>query len=125
MRSVTLSCVFALLLPSAMQAQSPELSKTVQEFVRVRAPKIVLTHARIVDGTGGPAVEDQNVIIEAGKIAGIQKGADVAATPDATVLDLHGYTVIPGLVGMHNHLFYKARPNLNSQRHFDNPVVVP
>ena len=126
MRSVTLSCVLALLLlPSAMQAQSPELSKTVQEFVRVRAPKIVLTHVRIIDGTGGPAVEDQNVIIEAGKIAGIQKGADVTATADATVLDLHGYTVIPGLVGMHNHLFYIARPNLNSQRHFDNPVVVP
>ena len=63
MRSVTLSCVLALLLlPSAMQAQSPELSKTVQEFVRVRAPKIVLTHVRIIDGTGGPAVEDQNVI---------------------------------------------------------------
>ena len=126
MRSATLSCVLALLLlPSATQAQSPELSKTVQEFVRVRAPKIVLTHVRIVDGTGAPAVEDQNVIIEAGKIAGIQKGSDVTATADATVLDLHGYTVIPGLVGMHNHLFYIARPNLNSQRHFDNPVVVP
>jgi imidazolonepropionase-like amidohydrolase len=126
MRSATLSSVFALLLvPSAMQAQSPELSKTVQEFVRVRAPKIVLTHVRIIDGTGAPAVEDQNVIIEAGKIRGIQKGSDLTATAGATVLDLRGYTVIPGLVGMHNHLFYIARPNLNSQRHFDNPVVVP
>src|SRR5712672_4037404 len=126
MRSATLSCFFGLLfLPSAMQAQSPELAKSVQEFVRVGTPKIVLAHVRIIDGTGGPAVEDQNVIIEAGKIAGIQKGADVAATADATVLDLHGYTVIPGLVGTHNHLFYIARPNLNSQRHFDNPVVVP
>src|SRR5712671_4791468 len=126
MRSVTLSCVLALLLfPSAMQAQSPELSKTVQEFVRIRAPKIVLTHVRIIDGTGAPAVEDQNVIIEAGEVTGIQKGSDLAATAGITVLDLHGYTVIPGLVGMHNHLFYIARPNLDSQRHFDNPVVVP
>src|SRR5712671_3726738 len=126
MRSVTLSCVLALLLfPSAMQAQSPELSKTVQEFVRVSAPKIVLAHVRIIDGTGAPAVEDQNVIIEAGKIAGIQKGSDQTATAGITVLDLHGYTVIPGLVGMHNHLFYIARPNLNSQRHFDPPVLAP
>ena len=125
MRSATLSCFFGLLfLPSATQAQSPELSKTVQEFVRVGAPKIVLTHVRIIDGTGAPAVEDQNVIIEAGKIASIQKGSDLAATAGITVLDLHGYAVIPGLVGMHNHLFYIARPNLNSQRHFDNPVVV-
>jgi len=81
MRSATLSCFFGLLfLPSAMQAQSPELSKSVQEFVRVGTPKIVLAHVRIIDGTGGPAVEDQNVIIEAGKIAGIQKGSDLAAS---------------------------------------------
>jgi imidazolonepropionase-like amidohydrolase len=107
------------------RAQSTELSKAVEEFVRVRAAKIVLTHVRIIDGTGAPAVEDQNVIIEGGKIAGVEKGSDVAATAAATVLDLHGYTVIPGLVGMHNHLFYIARPNLDSRRHFDNPVLVP
>jgi imidazolonepropionase-like amidohydrolase len=114
-----------LLLSVTMQAQSPELAKTVQEFVRVRAPKIVLAHVRIIDGTGGPTVEDQNVVIEGGKIAGIEKGSDVPASAGVTALDLHGYTVIPGLVGMHNHLFYIARPNLDSQRHFDSPVAVP
>jgi imidazolonepropionase-like amidohydrolase len=125
MRSRPLLCVLGLLLSIRMQAQSPELSKTVQEFVRVRGPKIVLTHVRIIDGTGAPAVEDQNVVIEAGKIAVVEKGSDVAVTAGTTVLDLHGYTVIPGLVGMHNHLFYIARPNLDSQRHFDNPVLIP
>jgi len=44
---------------------------------------------------------------------------------DTTVLDLHGYTVIPGIVGMHDHLFYIARPNLDSQWHFDQPDVSP
>jgi imidazolonepropionase-like amidohydrolase len=125
MRSRPLLCVLGLLLSIRMQAQSPELSKTVQEFVRVRGPKIFLTHVRIIDGTGAPAVEDQNVVIEAGKIAVVEKGSDVAVTAGTTVLDLHGYTVIPGLVGMHNHLFYIARPNLDSQRHFDNPVLIP
>ena len=81
MRSGTLWRVVGLLLLSTnLQAQSPELSKTVQEFVRVRGPKIVLTHVRIVDGTGAAAIEDQNVVIEAGKIAGIQKGSDLTAT---------------------------------------------
>ena len=107
------------------EAQSPELSKAVQEFVRIRAPKIVLAHVRIVDGTGAPALEDQNVVIEGGKITGIQNGSDLTTTAGTTVLDLRGYTVIPGLVGMHNHLFYIARPNLDSQRHFDNPVLIP
>jgi len=106
-------------------AQVPELSKAVKEFVGYSGPKIVLTHVRVIDGTGASVVEDQNVTIEGGKISAIDKGADVNAADGVTVIDLRGYSVIPGLVGMHNHLFYIARPNLNSGRHFDDPVVVP
>jgi imidazolonepropionase-like amidohydrolase len=97
----------------------------VQEFVRVRDPKIVLTHVRVIDGTGAPAIEDQSVVIEAGKILAVQKSSDMAAIPGATELDLRGYTVIPGIVGMHNHLFYIARPNFDSRRHYDDPPVLP
>jgi imidazolonepropionase-like amidohydrolase len=122
---ILLPFVLPLLLPFAARAQAPELSNTVKQFVRVQAARVVLTHVRIIDGTGAPAVEDQNVVIEGGKIAAVQKGADVPAAKDTTVLDLRGYTVIPGIVGMHNHLFYIAEPNLDSQRHFDEPLVVP
>jgi imidazolonepropionase-like amidohydrolase len=111
------------LLP--LSAQIPELSKSVKQFVRVDAPKVVLTHVRVIDGTGAAAVEDQNVVIEGGKISALQKGADVTAAAGMTVLDLHGYTVMPGIVGMHNHLFYIARPNLNSQRKYEQPVLAP
>jgi len=114
---------FLFLLPLA--SQTPELSKAVKEFVRVDTPRIVLTHVRVIDGTGGPAVEDQNVVVEGGKISAIQPGTDTAAANGTTVLDLRGYTVMPGIVGMHNHLFYIARPNLNSQWKYDQPVVVP
>ena len=115
----------AFIAPSQARAQSPELSKTVQEFVRVQTARVVLAHVRIIDGTGAPPAEDQNVIIEGGKIAGIEKGADVASAANTTVLDLRGYTAIPGIVGMHNHLFYIARPNLDTQRHFAEPLLVP
>jgi imidazolonepropionase-like amidohydrolase len=121
-----LSRVLVLFLLSLTAwGQNPELSKTVKEFVRVQAPKTVLTHVRIVDGTGAPAVEDQNIVIEGGKITTIHNGADVAAAEGITVLDLRGYTVMPGIVGMHNHLFYIARPNLNANWHYEQPVVVP
>jgi imidazolonepropionase-like amidohydrolase len=126
MPSRFLSLVFVLLLASlTVRAQTPELSRPVQEFVRVNPGKIVLTHVRIIDGTGAPAVDDQNVVIENGKITAIHPGADLAADKNTTVLDLRGHTLIPGLVGMHDHLFYIARPNLDSRRHFDDPVVVP
>jgi len=115
--------VFFFLLPAT--AQTAELSKSVKQVVRVDAAKVVLTHVRVIDGTGAAAVEDQNVVIEDGKISAIQKGVDVAAAAGATVLDLRGYTVMPGIVGMHNHLFYVARPNLNSQWKADAPLLVP
>src|SRR6478672_6566397 len=125
MPSRFLSWVFVLLLISLpLRAKSPELSKAVQEYVRVNAGKAVLTHVRIVGGTGAGAVEDQNGVIENGKIAAVQPGADVPADKSTAVLDLHGYTVMPGIVGMHDHLFYIVRPNLDSRRHFDNPVLV-
>jgi imidazolonepropionase-like amidohydrolase len=114
-----------LLLSTTLQAQTPELSKAVQELVRVRAPRIVLRHVRIIDGTGAPTIEDQDIVIEAGKIAAVQKSSDRTANPGATELDLRGYTVIPGIVGMHNHLFYIARPNFDSRRHYDDPPVLP
>ena len=114
-----------LALSLSLQAQPPALSKTVQEYVSVNAPKVVLTHVRIIDGTGSPAVEDQNIVIEGGKITAVQKGADVAASANVAVLDLRGHSVMPGIVGMHNHLFYIARPDLNAQRRSEPPLLVP
>jgi imidazolonepropionase-like amidohydrolase len=111
--------------PLTTQAQSPKLSKEVQEFVRVRGPRIVLTHVRVIDGTGAPAQEDQNVVIEGAKIAAIEPGADVAMTNGTSVLDLHGYSLMPGIVGMHNHLFYIASPNLKSDRKYEEPLLLP
>jgi imidazolonepropionase-like amidohydrolase len=125
MRLRGLVILTAFLCSFAAAAQTPERSKAVKPFVRVDAPKVILTHVRVIDGTGAAAVDDQNVVIEGGKIAAIQKGADVAATDGTTVLELRGYTVMPGIVGMHNHLFYIVRPNLDSQRRFDTPVLVP
>jgi len=104
---------------------SSQLSKEVLQYVRVRSPKVVLTHVRIIDGTGRAAVEDQNVVLEGGKISAIQPGADVAKMQGIEVLDLHGYSVMPGIVGMHNHLFYVARPNLDSKWHGNEPLLVP
>ncbi len=129
MVSRLLSCS-VLLFAVVAHAQTAPLSKGVQEFVRVQTPRVVLTHVRVIDGTGAPAVEDQNVVIENGKIASIEKGAEVKGpegqtSNGTTVIEGRGYTVMPGIVGMHNHLFYIVRPNLNSQHHYDAPVLVP
>jgi imidazolonepropionase-like amidohydrolase len=97
----------------------------VKPYIRHATPRIVLSHVRVIDGTGVPAVDDRNVTIERGRIAAIEAGADVAAAPDTTVLDMSGRTVLPGLVGMHEHMYYIARPNLDAAGHSEDPLVVP
>src|ERR1700743_2792427 len=96
---------FLLCLFGCNAAFGQTLSSAVKSFVKVDAPTVALTHIRVIDGTGAPARADQNVILSQGKIVSI---TDASAAPpkDAQVLDLHGYSVIPGLVGMHDHLFY-------------------
>jgi imidazolonepropionase-like amidohydrolase len=97
----------------------------VQSYVKVSTPRVVLAHVRVIDGAGHPAVEDRNVVIERGKITAIQPGADVAASDGTTVLDLRGESVMPGIVGMHDHLFYIERPNWDEDWAWEPPLVVP
>lgn len=117
--------LLVVLLPVLLHAQQPALSKAAQKYVRVNAGKVVLEHVRVIDGTGAAAVEDQNVVIEGGKIAAVQGGADVGAAAGASVLDLRGYSVMPGIVGMHDHLFYIARPDFAADWSSEPPVLAP
>ena len=91
---------------SAMQAQAPAALKP---FVKEDAPVLVLEHVRVIDGTGDAARDDQRVVIDHGKILDVGPEAAHQVLPaGAKVLDLRGMTVFPGLVGMHEHLFYPA-----------------
>ncbi len=84
------------------------LSPQVRPFVKVEAPVVALTHVRVIDGSGAAAREDQTVIIASGKIQALGNSWDTPTPPGAQVIDLSGYTVIPGLVGMHDHLVYPS-----------------
>src|SRR5215470_1256970 len=77
------------------------------KFTSLTAPVIALTHTRVVDGTGRPARDDQTLIVQGGKIAAIGKSGAVEIPKGARIRDLTGKTVLPGLVGMHEHLFYQ------------------
>ncbi len=101
------SIAFSLIASSNLFAQAP-MSDVVKSFVKVNAPVIALEHVRVIDGTGAAPVDDQTVILESGRIRTLGSFASTPAPAGATVLDLTGYTVIPGLVGMHDHMFYPS-----------------
>jgi imidazolonepropionase-like amidohydrolase len=118
-------CVFLLFTSRVDAQQSAALSPLVQKYVRVNTSKVILEHVRVIDGTGRPAEEDQNVVIEQGKITALQAGSDTPAADGVTVLNLRGHTVMPGIIGMHNHLFYVAQPDRDAQWNSEPPLLVP
>jgi imidazolonepropionase-like amidohydrolase len=104
MRPAAVVLCGALLISTGAMAQ---LKDGVKPFVKEDAPVLVLNHVRVIDGTGAATMEDQRIDIENGKITRVQSAKlRNAYPPNAKVLDLTGHTVIPGLVGMHEHLFY-------------------
>jgi hypothetical protein len=98
--------LFLFFMLALAVAHGQTQSSDVAPFIAVDAPVFVLNHVRVIDGTGAPAVEDQSVVVANGKIQSIGPAASLQAPAGALVLDRSGYTVIPGLVGMHNHLYY-------------------
>ncbi|MGA7565244.1 MAG: amidohydrolase family protein [Terriglobales bacterium] len=104
MRKLVVGIGVLLVFSVALFAQT--LSPLVRGFVKVDAPIVALTHVRVIDGTGSAAREDQTIVISKGKIDSVSDAASAGVPAGAEVLDLHGYSVIPGMVGMHDHMFY-------------------
>jgi len=101
-----------LLVPTLVLAQRPTLSATVKQYVAVDTPVVALTNVRVIDGTGAAAKEDQTLIIRDGNILALGPGRSTKVPDGAQVMDLTGKSVIPGLVMMHEHLYYPTGPGV-------------
>jgi imidazolonepropionase-like amidohydrolase len=98
-----------LLAPAQLFAQpAASLSPQVSTFVVEDAPVFVITQVRVVDGRGGPAVEDQTVVVSDGRILALGDSRSTPVPEEARIMEKPGHTLIPGLVGMHDHIFYPA-----------------
>jgi amidohydrolase family protein len=95
----------SLVIAAVAGAQTQKASD-VAAFVTVDTPIFVLNHVRVIDGTGSAAKEDQAIVIANGKIQSIGPAASAQIPQGALLLDRSGYSVAPGLIGMHDHLYY-------------------
>ena len=95
-----------------LSAQRPTLSAAVRSFVAVDSPIIALTHVRVIDGTGAQPRDDQTIIIRDGRITALGNSRSVSVPGEAKVIDLTGKSVIPGLVMVHEHLYYPTAPGI-------------
>ena len=114
-------CVLAVLCSTVICFAQPQAASSTKDFIRVQSPVIVLEHVRVIDGTGAPAQADQTIVISGGKITAIGKAGAVTIPADANRMDMTGYSALPGLVGMHDHLFYPAGGGLYHDMPFSFP----
>jgi imidazolonepropionase-like amidohydrolase len=108
------ACI-TIALGAALLAQAPQFSDSVRTFIKVDAPVVALTNARVIDGTGAPAKENQTLVIRGGNIAELGDASRVKAPAGATVIDLTGKSVMPGIVMVHEHLYYPTGPGVYGQ----------
>ena len=113
--AAALAGVLAAALTAPIRAQRPTLSDNVKAYVRVEAPVIALTNARVIDGTGAPARDRQTLLIRDGLIAEVGDAARVTVPAGATTIDLTGKSVMPGIVMVHEHLYYPTGPGVYGQ----------
>ena len=67
-----------LIATAPLAAQERPLPAGVAPFVSVDAPVVALTHVRLVDGTGSPALDDHTVIVRGARIDAV---GPAASTP--------------------------------------------
>ncbi len=96
----------SLILAVPLGAQRPsDLADDVKQYVTVDAEVVALTNVALIDGTGAAVKYRQTIIIENGWIRAVGNTGDVHVPAGADVHDLTGHTVIPGMMGLHNHMY--------------------
>jgi len=107
--------------PPPATGPAARLSSEVRQFASVTEPMVALLNATVIDGTGRAPRTGQTVVISHGRVAAVGPSASVIVSTGARRIDLAGHTVIPGIVGMHDHLFYTAVGGRAAQMSFTGP----
>ena len=71
-----------------------------------------LTRATVIDGTGAPPQKDVTIVMEGGRIRDLGPSSRVTVPAGATVVDLSGKFVVPGIINAHGHVSANAEPEL-------------
>ena len=122
MYRITVLLALATLQPRALLAERPDsLSEEVRRYVAVDTAVVALTNVLLVDGTGAAPRPGQTIVVRDGRIAAVGPAGTVQVPAGARTMDLGGHTVIPGIVGMHDHMFYTAAGGRAVQMSYTGP----
>ena len=80
--------------------------------VGASAQVTVLTHGTVIDGTGAAPQNDVTIVMENGRIRDMGPSSKIPTPAGATVLDLTGKFIVPGIINAHGHVDAKRDPQL-------------
>lgn len=90
----------------SFQINAQEFTPQVKAFIAVDTSNIAITNVTVIDGTGGEIKEGQTIVISKGLIQDVGNAISVVIPKNSLIINGTGKTVIPGLVMLHEHLFY-------------------
>ena len=108
-------------LAEDLSAQRPVEGSAAAGYAVVDAEAVALTGVTLIDGTGTPARTGQTVVIQGSRIGAVGPDGQVDIPGGAEVMDMSGHTVMPGMIGLHNHLFYTAAGGRSAQLTYSAP----
>lgn len=104
---MNLKVIFTLIIflcLSHLSAQ--EFSPQVERFISSNENDFAITNVTLIDGTGSETKTNQTIIIKNKKIEAIGDTKTIKIPEGIKVIDGTNKTVIPGLVMLHEHMFY-------------------
>jgi len=90
-----------------------ELSKQVTDFVEIQDSIVAIKNVTIIDGTGGVIKYNQDILFDNNNISAIANTGEIIIPEKAKIISGTGKTIIPGLIMLHEHLFYAKPYNRN------------
>ena len=109
-------------MPIVAAAQrAAQWPQTMRSLITYDAPVIAVTNVKLIDGTGAAARDGQTVVIDNGRIVAVGPSASTRPPAGAQVIEGSGHTLIPGIVGLHDHLYYTAAGGRSAQLTFSAP----
>jgi len=72
--------------------------------VAAQAPTLALVGGQVVDGYGGPPIQNGAVLIQGDRILAVGRAGEMEIPAGTEIIDTSGMTILPGLWDMHVHL---------------------
>jgi len=97
---------------SAQRSPIYSISEHIKPFVSHNESMIALVNATLINGNGSSALINQTIVIENGVFTAIGEQEEISIPDSAFILDVEGKTLIPGIIGVHNHLHIPGFPDI-------------